>query len=202
MAISDEILKKGVMPGQQPQADTESLYFEDFRVGQRFTSGLRKVIEPDLDACTQLSGDVHPPRTDPGYAEGPRFGKPILQGPFGIAVCFGLLHELGLTDASIVVLLDTNWRYLKPIHVGDTLRVELTITGCRRTARGDEGVVDRHVVMLNQHDECVQEGNTAVRVRARAVGADPVHIAFGTTAWGEALAIRLTEDERFGSATA
>lgn len=177
-------------------------HFEDFRVGQRFSSGERSVTATDLAAFTELSGDAHPLHSDPAYAATTRFGAPILQGPFGLAVFFGLFHELGLAGESVVALLDTNWRYLKPIYVGDAVRFELTITGCRRTSGGDEGVVDRHVVLLNQHGEKVQEGTSAVLVRARERGEDPVHLAFGTVAWGEQLAALLTDDARFTSAAA
>jgi acyl dehydratase len=178
------------------------MYFEDFVVGQRFSSKTREVTEHDLTTFARLSGDVHPLHTDAGYAATTRFGRPVLHGPFGVAVFFGLFHELGLVDESVVALLDTNWRYLRPVHVGDTLRFEMTITRCQRSSSGDQGVVNRHVVLLNQHDERVQEGTTALLVRARDTGADRADRAFGTLAWGQALAQRLTADERFVSATA
>lgn len=176
-------------------------FFEDFAVGQRFDSGPRVVTERDLTTFTEISGDRHPLHTDPAYATGAGFGGPILQGPFGVAVFFGLLHEMQGDDESVVALLDTHWRYLAPIQVGDTLRFTMTITRCRRTAAGDRGVVNRHVALFDQRGERVQEGTTAVLVRARGTGADPVAHAFGTTAWAEALAERLGGDESFGSAT-
>jgi acyl dehydratase len=185
-----------------PGPDTAGIdYFEDFRVGQRFTSGSRLVTEADLVSFTELSGDTHPLHTDRAHAAGSRFAGPVLQGPFGLAVSFGLFNDLGLATGSIVGLLDTNWRYLRPIYVGDTLRLDMTITGCRRTSGGDEGVVSRDMVLINQHDETVQRGSTAVLVRARERGGDPVHLAFATIPWGQALARRLEAHERFRSAT-
>lgn len=178
------------------------MYFEDFAVGQRFHSAERKVTEDDLRTFAAVSGDTHPLHTDPQYAATTRFGRPVLHGPFGLAAFFGLFHELGLLDESVVALLDTNWRYLGPVHVGDTLRFEMTITRCRRSRGGEQGAVNRHVVLLNQRGECVQQGTTAVLVQARGAGADPVGRAFGTVTWGEALAQRLADDARFTGATA
>lgn len=175
-------------------------FFEDFVVGQRFESGERAVTAQDLKSFTELSGDRHPLHTDAASVAANRFGGPILQGPFGLAVFFGLFHELHVLDESASALLDTNWRYLAPVRIGDTLRFEMTITRCKRTSKGDEGVVNRHVVLLNQQDEPVQEGTTAVLVRARDTGPDPVSHAFATTPWAKALAERLAEDERFASA--
>ena len=179
-----------------------TLFFEDFAVGQRYASGERKLSEDDLRSFAELSGDTQPLHTDPAHAAMPRLGRPVLHGPLGLAVFLGLFHNLDLVAESVVALLDTNWRYLAPVHVGDVLRFEMTIIRCRRTRAGEQGVVDRHVALLNQHGERVQEGTTAILVRARTAGPDPVGRAFGTVAWGEALATRLNTEARFESATA
>lgn len=179
-------------------------YFEDYAVGQRFDSGSRAVTEQDLTSFTEISGDRNPLHTEHEHALRAGFDGPVLQGPFGLAVVFGLLHELRGEDEAIVAVLDSNWRYLAPIRVGDALRFAMTITSCRRTSEGDRGVVNRHVVLLNQHDERVQEGTTAVLVRARDTAdpaSDDVSRQFATAAWAEALADRLGADERFTSAT-
>lgn len=179
---------------------TESLFFEDFVVGQRFSGGPRPVTANDLRAFTDVSGDRHPLHTDPGYAAGTRFGRPVVHGPFGLAAFFGMYHDLGLARDSLVALLDTNWRYLAPVYVGDVLRCEMTITRCRRASVGTEGVINRHVTMVNSGGRAVQEGSTAVLVRARGTGPDPVNRAFATLSWGEELARRLGSDPRFASA--
>lgn len=177
-------------------------YFEDFAVGQRFESGTREVTGHDLEVFTDVSGDRHPLHVGSERAAGTGASGPVLQGPFGVAVFFGLLHDMQGERAPVVALLDTNWRYLAPVRVGDVLRFEMTITRCRRTSNGHQGVVNRHVVLLNQHDERVQEGTTAVLVEAR--GAEPtedaVSRAFGTVGWATALADTLGTDERFTSA--
>ena len=178
-------------------------YFEDYAVGQRFDSGPRVVTEQDLKSFTEVSGDRNPLHTDPDHAARAGFHGPVLQGPFGLAVVFGLLHELQGDDGAIVAMLDSNWRYLAPIRVGDALHFAMTITKCRRTSDGDRGVVNRHVVLLNQRDERVQEGTTAVLVRARDTDptSDHAERAFATAEWADALADRLGRDERFTSAT-
>ncbi|TQM09448.1 MaoC/PaaZ C-terminal domain-containing protein [Pseudonocardia kunmingensis] len=163
-------------------------YFEDFAVGQRFTSGTRTVTAADLADFTRLSGDDHPIHTEPGYRGG---GAPVLQGPFGPAVAMGLLQGLGLAGDAVLGLLDTHWHYRRPVHVGDVLRLEMTVVRCRRTRRGDRGVVTRHMRLVDDDGAVVQEGTTAVLLAARGVGPDPVARDFGTVAWGEALTGRL-----------
>ena len=111
----------------------QTAHFEDFRLGQRYSGGDRLVTADDLAAFADVSGDRHPLHTDPEYAAAQGFAKPLLHGPFGLAAVFGWFHELGLARTSVVALLDTNWRYLAPIHVGDRVRFEMTITRCHRT---------------------------------------------------------------------
>jgi acyl dehydratase len=152
--------------------------FEDFTVGERFTSAPRPVTPADLAAFTALSGDDHPLHAGPDG---------ILQGPFGIAVAMGLMQSLGLHGDAVRGLLDTHWSYRRPIRVGDTLTLELTIIRCRRTRSGTRGVVTRHMRLLDGEGRTVQEGATAALVDAREAGPDPVGRAFGTVPWAEAL---------------
>ncbi|WP_051341758.1 MaoC/PaaZ C-terminal domain-containing protein [Pseudonocardia spinosispora] len=167
-------------------------WFEDFRVGERFTSAPRTVTETDLLDFTRLSGDDHPIHSGPDA---------ILQGPFGIAVALGLLQSLGLHGSAVQGLLDTRWTYRRPIRVGDTLRLALTVIRCRRTASGTRGVVGRHMALVDAEGQVVQEGTTTALLSARGAGPDPMARAFGTVAWGEALVQRLGSDFAESTAT-
>ncbi len=180
-------------------------YFEDFHVGQRFTSAERTVTERDLRLFTEVSGDSHPLHTDAGYASARGFDGPVLHGPFGLSIVSGLFGQLTAVDDTVVAMLDTHWRYRLPIHVGDTLHFVMTVTRCHRVSGGDRGVVNRHVRLFAQHGNVVQEGSTAVLVQARHTrdpAAGPAARAFATPAWGQELRARLERDERFASATA
>jgi acyl dehydratase len=187
-------------PTSAPVPDGD-MWFEDFVVGQQFTSGPREVTAADLAGFTRLSGDDHPLHTD---AANPALngGGPILQGPFGIAVAMGLMQSLGLSREPVVGLLDTHWHYRRPVRVGDVLHLRLTVIRCRRTSRGDRGVVTRHMALIGTGGEVVQEGTTSALLMARGTGPDPVERAFGTIAWGQALAERLAGDARFAQALA
>lgn len=160
-------------------------WFEDFTVGERFTSAARTVTEADLESFTRLSGDDHPLHAGPSG---------MLQGAFGIAVAMGLLHSLGLHGEAVLGQLDTHWAYRRPLRVGDTVHLEMTVVRCRRTSGGARGVVTRHMRLLDEQDRCVQEGTTSALFAARGAGPDPVGRAFGTPAWGEALVARLAPE--------
>ncbi|MDD7942345.1 MaoC/PaaZ C-terminal domain-containing protein [Actinomycetospora lutea] len=153
-------------------------WFEDFVVGERWTSPPREVTAEDLAAFTRVSGDDHPLHAGPDA---------ILQGPFGVAVAMGLLQGLGLHGEAVLGLLDTHWAYRRPVRVGDLLTLEVTIVRARRTSAGDRGVVTRAMALTNQDGETVQDGTTAALIAARGPGPDPDGRAFGTVGWAEAL---------------
>ncbi|MHC1558761.1 MaoC/PaaZ C-terminal domain-containing protein [Actinomycetospora sp. C-140] len=179
----------GERTGAPPLDPAHGRSFEDFAVGERWTAGPRVVTADDLAAFTRLSGDDHPLHTGPDA---------ILQGPFGVAIAMGLLQGLGIHGDAVLGLLDTHWAYRRPVRVGDALHLEVTIVRCRRTSRGDRGVVTRHLRLRDDAGATVQEGTTTALLAARGPGPDPAGRAFGTVPWAEALVARLgdglTED--------
>jgi len=180
------------------------LYLEDFRPGRRFTSGVREIAADDIAAFARLSGDANPVHTDPAFAAGHGFAGPLAHGPLGIAVVFGLLHDLGIVDGTAIALLDLSWRFRNPLVAGDSVRFEMTVTRCRRSSRGDAGVVNRHVTLARTDGTVVGEGDTAFLVSARDPQGPPTYVErdFGTPAWAGLLAGRLADNAEFGEGTA
>ena len=181
-----------------------NLFFEDFRPGQRFESGVREVTEDDLARFTDVSGDAALIHTDAEVARQAGFKSPIAHGPLGIAVIFGLLHDTQLVERTAIAMVDLDWRFTAPVFVGDALRYEMTITRCRRTATRPAGVVNRHFRLINQDNLVVQEGSSAFLVQARGdADADASHIRadFGSAAWAAELSPLLAAHPGFAAAT-
>jgi acyl dehydratase len=182
-----------------------SLYFEDCRVGQRFESGPRHVSAADLETFTELSGDRSAIHVDDEAARVAGFPAKLMHGPDGVAVVFGLLHELGIVEHSVIAMFDLDWRFPKPILPGDDLTLRVLLTRCRATSREGVGVVGRHLSLWNQREECVQEGSSTILVAARDASAMPLEAHrltdFAAVPWAEELARRLGEDETFTAAT-
>lgn len=176
-------------------------YFEDFRPGDRFTSEPRLVTDADLLHMIEASGDRHRLHTDAAYAREAGFERPLLHGPFGIAAFLGWFTGSGIAADTVLAMLDSNWRYLGPITVGDALTFEMTITRCRLSGKGDRGIVGRHVRIRNATGTPVQEGSTAMLVRAREREAAPAR-EFFTPGWTRLVGAGLGGNEAFRRATA
>jgi acyl dehydratase len=64
-------------------------------------------------------------------------------------------------------MLGVNWRFMKPVFFGDTIRLKLTVESARETSRPGRGIIVRQVHVYNQNDEVVQEGAFTTMVRSR-----------------------------------
>lgn len=140
-------------------------FFEDFSVGDSFTTQARTITEADVVSFAGWSWDTNPVHTDAVSAAAGRFGSPIAHGLLGMSVAMGLVSRLGLFEGSSVALLGVHdWRFIEPIRVGDTVTCELSITGTRLTSRGDAGVLERHLSLCNQDGAEVQSGRIDLMV--------------------------------------
>ena len=144
------------------------LCFEDFAIGQTYTTKGRTITEADIVNFAGISGDFHPLHTDAQYAEGSLFGQRIAHGLLSLTVVSGLSQQLGHLKGSIIAFLGLNWQFKKPVFIGDTIYEEQIIADKRETGKGD-GVVTIHCRVKNQQGEVIQEGYRIVMVARRRV---------------------------------
>jgi acyl dehydratase len=146
-------------------------YYEDLELGQVFSGPRRTITEADIVAFAQLSGDWNPLHTDADFAAQSRFGGRIAHGLLTLSAVMGLMDRAASFDGSAVALLAVEWRFLLPVFIGDTIGFRMTVEGLRLTADGRYGVVGRHLEVVNQRGEVVQEGSLPLLVARRPVSA-------------------------------
>ncbi len=140
-------------------------YFEEINVGDVFVTPGRTVTEADVVMYAALSGDYNQLHTDEEFAKKTRWGTRIAHGMLAITMLLGLTERLGLFDGTAIAFLGIeSWKMLKPIKIGDTIRVRLRITDKKATSRPGQGVIGREYQIINQRDEVVQEGRMPVLV--------------------------------------
>jgi acyl dehydratase len=80
----------------------------------------------------------------------------------------GLRQRSGHFEGTIIAWMEIrNYKFLKPVFIGDTVRGESEILEKHETSKPDRGVVVQHVRVLNQRDEVVQEGEFVTLVRRK-----------------------------------
>jgi len=148
------------------------LYFEDFQVGQRFTTPARTVTEADIANFAGVSGDFNPIHTDAEFAKTTPFGERIAHGLLVLSMLTGLRQRSGHFEGTLIAWLEIrNYRFLKPVLIGDTVHGETEILEKRETSRPDRGVLVQRVRVVNQRGEVVQEGEFVTLVRRKEGGA-------------------------------
>lgn len=147
------------------------MFFEDFSVGQTFTSQGRTITETDVVLFAGWSWDTNPPHTDAESMRVSRFGGRIAHGMLGLSVAMGLASRLGVFEDSSIALLGVDgWRFHAPIRMGDTVHVTVEITGTRLTSAGDAGILSRRFTLTNQDGVVVQSGDIGLMVATRPPG--------------------------------
>src|SRR5205823_1339687 len=140
-----------------PRHELRVLGFHDLAPGDAWESPGRTVTEADVVAFAGLSGDFNPIHMDHEAARRGPFGRPLAHGLLGMAMASGLAsHAPAVATLAFLGILE--WRFLRPLLIGDTIRVVSTVEALEPRARGRRGVVTWHRRLLNQDGHTVQEG--------------------------------------------
>lgn len=151
--------------GRDPQ---RPWYFEDFAVGQSWTTQFRTITEGDVASFAGWSWDANPVHTDAVTSADARFGERIAHGLLGLSVAMGLVSRLGVFEHCSVALLSVDgWKFVGPIRIGDSVRCDLRIEGVRATSNGSTGILERRFAVTNQHGDEVQSGRIDLMVSRR-----------------------------------
>ena len=146
------------------------LYYEDVEVGSVFHTLRRTVTETDLVNFAGVSGDFNPLHMDAEYAKESLFGQRVAHGILVLGIATGLRQGISLFDGTLMGLLELrDWRFLAPVFIGDTVRVETEVTDLRPTSKPDRGVMTQRISVLKQDDTLVQQGELVALLKRREV---------------------------------
>jgi acyl dehydratase len=143
-----------------PEPDaTGRLYFEDMTVGSRWVSPRRTITEADVSNFAGISGDFNPLHVDSVFAESGPFGRRVAHGALVLAIATGLRQQMPIFRGSLRALLELRtWRFLAPVHLGDTVAVITSVLSARETSKPDQGIVIQQLDVVNQRGDSVQSG--------------------------------------------
>ena len=131
-------------------------YFEEFAVGDRFTSGTVTIGESDITDFARRY-DPQPFHIDPAAAQETIFGGLIASGFQTLAAGFRLIWDTGIfAGSSLGSPGFDELRWLKPVRPGDTLHVECEVVEIRPSqSKPDRGIVRFAYRYINQRGEVV-----------------------------------------------
>ena len=144
----------------------QTIYFEDYRLGDvRLTSG-RTITETDFVVHAGHTGDFFPHHMDAEFMKRSPFGQRIAHGTMVFAIGVGLTATL-INPVAFSYGYD-KLRFIRPVFIGDTIRTRVTIAARESDPRRPtQGRVIERCEVINQRDEVVLAADHILLVERR-----------------------------------
>lgn len=133
-------------------------FWEDFQIGDEWTSPGRTITEADVVLFAGLTGDFNPIHVDKEFAKATPFGERLVHGLLVGCIGTGLTTSLRdfYEDVRYKVLLSAKFEFKAPVYIGDTIRVKVKVTEKKETKHRERGLIAFERTILNQNDQAVQ----------------------------------------------
>ena len=146
----------------------------DARVDERtlheiYLPAFRKTVtEDNIMTFAGLTGDYNQIHTDAEFARGTQFGQRIAHGLLGMSIAVGLLMRTGVLEGTVMAFREiVEWKFIKPVFIGDTLRVEMEVKDLKAMPRVGGGLAMVGMDVKNQKNESLMRGTLAVLVASK-----------------------------------
>ncbi|MFT3985104.1 MAG: MaoC/PaaZ C-terminal domain-containing protein [Lachnospiraceae bacterium] len=134
--------------------EVKEIYFEDFEVGNLRKGGSRTITETDFVIHAGHTGDFYPHHVDAEFCKTTEFGQRIAHGTMIFSIGMGL--QCGEINPRAFSYGYDRMRFIRPVFIGDTIRVDVTISEKRDNPKKPErGFVVEKIEIFNQHDQLV-----------------------------------------------
>src|SRR5438477_9554940 len=159
------------MPNQEPEKPSMGnerrlgYTYADLHVGMSFRSPGRTITDADLVAFSGLTGDYSELHTSDVYARSSQFGRRVAHGMLGLAYAHGLMWPRTgeLRETAIAFLGISDWKFVGPIFIGDTIFVNYRLAEVGDSAsRPTQAIATFDDELVKQDSSVAQRGKKVV----------------------------------------
>jgi acyl dehydratase len=144
----------------------EERHFEDYeRDSERLSLG-RTITEADIVIHAGQTGDFYPHHMDAEWCRTQDFGQRVAHGTLIFSIAVGM--TAGAVNPLAFSYGYDRVRFVKPVFIGDTITVRVTIADKRDHNRPEFGMVIEHLDVTNQRGETVLACDHLLLVRRRS----------------------------------
>ncbi len=149
-------------------APRQDYYLDELKIGDRFESGGYSFTESSI-VDFAFTYDPQPFHIDADAARKSNYGGLIASGFHTLSVAFRLIYQTGfIRSASMGGPGMDELRWLKPVHVGDTIRSIGEVRDIVPSkSKPDRGILKFHLTALNQRDEAVMTVTFIILVKRK-----------------------------------
>ena len=144
----------------------QSQFFEDYAVGATRETLGRTITETDIVLHAGQTGDFYPHHRDAEWCKTQDFKQRIAHGTLIFSVAVGM--TAGAINPEAFSYGYDRLRFIKPVFIGDTIRVRVTIKEKREHKKPGHGVVSELVEVFNQKNETVLACEHLLLVRKKS----------------------------------
>jgi acyl dehydratase len=139
--------------------------YDEFNVGDEYTTANKTVTEGDVSLFAGLSGDYNPLHIDDVFSKKSPFGGRIAHGMLIASIATGQANQLGLFEGTSIALLGMGLKFTGAVKLGDTVYTVLKVVEKKETSKPDRGVVTFEVKTYNQNNDCVVDSHWTVMLK-------------------------------------
>jgi acyl dehydratase len=145
-------------------------YFEGYIPGSQRTTGGRTITETDIVTHAGQTGDFYPHHMDAEWCRTQSFKQRMAHGTLVFSVAVGM--TAGEINPRAMSYGYDRLRFVKPVFIGDTIRVTVTIKEKRDDPkRPKHGIIVEACEVVNQRNETVLVCDHLLLVERRPTGA-------------------------------
>ncbi len=146
------------------------MYLEEFQTGQQIVTAGRTITEADIVNFAGLSGDFNQMHVDNDYSQASVFGQRVAHGLLVLSIVSGLAVQTGVMEGTVIAFREiSEWKFAKPVFIGDTIHAELIVKEIKGIRRIGGGSLMIEVNVKNQQDDIVMKGNWVVLIKTRPI---------------------------------
>ena len=120
-----------------------------------------------IDCRRYRRGDYDPLHVDHEFAKQTPYGRPIAHGLLGLSLLAGLSSTAPAMQTKAFLGIG-QWKFLRPLFIGDTVRVKTEVIDLNSKNRR-QGRVTWRRQLVNQADEIIQQGEFETIVACRSL---------------------------------
>ena len=143
------------------------MLFEEFEVGLEIETAARTITETDIVNFAGLSGDFNFIHTNAHAAQDTPFGQRVAHGMLVASIATGLAVQQGFIDGTTLAFRELEWKFTKPVFIGDTVHVSIKVTETKPMARLGGGLVTFDARVVNQDGDPVHKGIWKMLIKGR-----------------------------------
>jgi 3-hydroxybutyryl-CoA dehydratase len=139
-------------------ARPRGLHFEEFEIGDQVEGVGRTITETDIVNFAALTGDWNLIHTDAEYSAKAMFGQRVAHGLLVLSIASGQAVRLGFMEETVLAFRGLEWKFVKPVFIGDTVRLRVVVEDKKEMRRIGGGLVIFKLEVVNQKNEVCQRG--------------------------------------------